>query len=135
MGGILGDKMQQERRRRRRRRLRWKRRRGGGEGGEEKRVRWRRLECPRTTNDADTTGLPFTAYLLVVSLRDCIFNVPGRALYISSIPLRSLLHLVAFAGSKMNRLTAMRARNFDTLRTSINLIISRHLLSIYKEET
>lgn len=57
------------------------------------------------------------------------------ALYISSIPLRSLLHLVVFAGSKMNRLSAMRARNFDTLRTSINLIISRHLLSIYKEET
>ncbi|TGZ52640.1 hypothetical protein DBV15_11343 [Temnothorax longispinosus] len=49
MGGAPGDRVQGEKRRRRR----W--RRGG--------VCWRRLECPRTTNGADTTGLPFTAYL------------------------------------------------------------------------
>lgn len=44
---------------RRKRRWRWRRRRAC----------WRRLECPRTTNAAGTTGLPFTAYVPVVSLR------------------------------------------------------------------
>ncbi|EGI68726.1 hypothetical protein G5I_02578 [Acromyrmex echinatior] len=33
-----------------------------------RRIRWRRLECPRTTNGADTTGLPFTVYLPVVRI-------------------------------------------------------------------
>lgn len=76
MGGAPGDRVQGEES--------CDGRRNGGTKEEERRVRWRRLECPRTTNGADTTGLPFTAYLPVVSLRLRTFNV--HALYISPSP-------------------------------------------------
>ncbi|KYN06295.1 hypothetical protein ALC62_02787, partial [Cyphomyrmex costatus] len=71
---------------------------------EKRRVRWRRLECPRTTNGADTTGLPFTVYLLVVSLQLRTFNVHAKGLN-ASHPARQpkFVHHVRVTGVRADR--------------------------------
>lgn len=98
------------------------------------RVRWRRLECPRTTNGADTTGLPFTAYLPVVSLRlhlrrpRVMYLPPSLALFSVEAP-QQRFHCL-----KNETLPLQQRTQSDSVHVyiSINLIINRRLLSIYK---
>ncbi|KYQ60154.1 hypothetical protein ALC60_00560 [Trachymyrmex zeteki] len=65
-----------------------------------RRVRWRRLECPRTTNGADTTGLPFTVYLPVV--RISLTNRPAEPKGLSAFH-PAFVHHVRVTGVRADR--------------------------------